>query len=571
MTDAPRKKDYSYGDIPERLTAASNTITAGHQIAKVLKKEGIDTVFTLCGGHVVTVHEGCIAEGIRIIDVRDEAAAIDAAQGYAFATGRAGVAIVTAGPGVTNAMSGMATAFMAGTPVLLIGGRSPMALFDKSPLQDIDQVAALRPITKFARTIHTAARAGEYVGMAFREMFDGRPGPVFLDLPIDLTFHNVPNESVTAYDNYRTTIPAPGNPQAVERAIELLSKAQRPMILAGNGVYWSGAHAQLQKFVDTSGIPLFHQGSARGAVPEDHALVFGTNFGLGVRDADVMLAVGVSFDWLANFGEFGPKVKVIQVDDDRRWIGHNRPIEIGIVGDPALVLDQLARGYPQHKAPAAWIDTVGGRYKKYRDRLDAVSEMRGQSQHKYMHPIRVPKEVSEFLDRDATIILDGGDICGYTNYYVPGYMPGRTVFSVGALGNLGPGIPIALATKAVRPNTQVVLITGDGAFGFHAMEFDTALRHNLPFVCVIANDGGWGNIRWAWKKRHPDGYSVGVDLPFTRYERIVEAMGGYGELVEDPTQIKPALARAFASGRPACLNVLTDRQPGTSPYDNFDE
>jgi acetolactate synthase-1/2/3 large subunit len=570
MTQANVRKDYSYGDIPESLKNASNTITAGRQIAKVLKKEGVDTLFTLCGGHIVTVHEGCVAEGIRVIDVRDEAAAIDAAQGYAFATGKPGVAAVTAGPGVTNAASGVATAFMAGTPVMLIGGRAPMALFDKSPLQDIDQVSLMRPITKFARTIHTPARAGEYAGMAFREMFAGRPGPVFLDLPLDLTFHNVPNESVTAYDHYRATELAPANPHVVRQAIEMLSKAERPVIFAGNGVFWGQAHAELQRFVETAKIPLFHQGQARGCVPDDHELVFGTNFGLALRDADVMLTVGVSFDWLANFGEFGPNLKVIEIDNDRRWIGHNRPAHLGLLGDPKLVLEQLSDAFPKRSEPLPWVATMRSRFQKYRRRLDAISELKGQ-QNGYMHPIRVPKEVTEFLDRDATLILDGGDIAGYTNYYAQGYLPGRTVFSCGPLGNLGQGLPIAVATKAARPGSQVALITGDGAFGFHAMEFDTAVRHNLPFVCVVANDGGWGNIRWAWKKRHPDGFSVGVDLPFTHYEKIAEAMGGYGELVEDPADLKPALARAFRSGKPACINVLTDRQPGTSPYDNFDE
>lgn len=573
MTDTspPAHKDYAYGEIPERLKATSSTITPGHQIAKVLKQEGVDTVFTLCGGHVVTVHEGCVTEGIRVIDVRDEDAAIDAAQGYAYATGKPGVAIVTAGPGVANTMTGMASAFMAGTPVMVIGGRSPLAQFDKAPLQDIDQVSMMRPVTKFARTIHTAARAGEYASMAFREMLSGRPGPVFLDLPLDLSFHNVPHAEVTAYDHYRANAPCLGHPQAVEQAIALLSKAERPMIFAGNGVHWSGAHAELQRFVEVSGIPLFHQNLARGAVPDDHELVFGGNFGLGLRDADVMLAIGISFDWTANLGQFGPNIKVIEIDNDPRWLGHNRPAHVGIVGDPKLVLGQLADGYPKRKVESPWVATMRARYRKHRDRLEALAVMQGRSEHKYMHPIRVAKEVDEYLDRDATLIFDGGDIQGYTNFYARAYLPGRSIFCAGPLGNLGQGIPIAIAMKAVRPQTQVALITGDGAFGFHVMEFETALRHNLPFVCVIGNDGGWGNIRWAWKKRHPEGFSVAVELPFTRYEKIVESMGGYGELVTDPRDIKPALDRAFKSGLPACINVLTDRQPGTSPYDNFDE
>lgn len=572
MADAKVKstENYAYGVIPERLTAESETITAGHQIAKVLKQEGIDTVFTLCGGHVVTIHEGCAAEGIRVIDVRDEGAAIDAAQGYAYATGKPGVAIVTAGPGVANTMSGVAASFMAGTPVMVIGGRSPLAQFDKAPLQDIDQVSMMRPVTKFARTIHTPARAGEYAGMAFREMFAGRPGPVFLDLPLDLTFHNVPVAEVTAWDDYRTHAASPGNPEAIARAIELLAGAERPMVLIGNGVHYSGAHEALGAFIEKGKLPLFHQALGRGAMPDDHELVFGANFGLGLRDADVMLAIGVSFDWTANLGEFGPNVKVIQVDNDPRWIGHNRPAHVGIAGDPRLVLEQMTQLMPDNRTNGEWFATLRTRLQKHRARLDEVAMMKGLEQG-YMHPLRLAKEVTEFLDRDATLVMDGGDIQGYVNFYAQAHMPGRTIFGCGPLGNLGQGIPIAVASKAVRPDTQVAVITGDGAFGFQGMEFDTALRHDLPFVCIVGNDGGWGNIRWPWKKRHPEGFSVGVDLPYGRYDKIVEAMGGYGELVTDPDEIKPALDRAFKSGLPACLNVLTDRVPGTSPYDSYDE
>jgi len=551
-----------YADIREKHVGEA-ALNPGQQVSKVFKQEGVDIVFTLCGGHIVTVHEGCVEEGISVIDVRHEQAAVHAAEGYAIATGRPGVAVLTAGPGVTNGVTGVASAFMSGTPVMIVGGRSPLALFDKVALQDIDQAGMLRPICKWSRTVHHARRAGEYAASGFREMLDGRPGPVFIDIPLDLISEDVPVDEVAPFANYRTDSRSGADPVDIDRAVDLLSKAKRPVILASSGVHWSGAHAELQQFVERSRIPLFTINQARGGVPDDHELAFGPMPFLGLRDADVLLAIGVTFDFRLDFGVFDRNVRVIHIDNDRRRIGLNRPVDVGIVADPKLALLQLTAAITRQAHSAPWIEELRKRCRERMQELDALA----MTNSKYMHPLRIAKEVDEFVDRDASVIIDGGDISMYSSLRVRSYLPGRTISTLGPLGNIGGGIPFGLATQALRPGKQTLIIVGDGSFGMNAMEFDTAVRHNLPVVCVIANDGGWGNIRWPWKKRRKDGFSVGVELGFRRYERIVEAMGGYGEFVEKAKDLRPALERAFASGRPACINVLTDPAPASTPYE----
>jgi acetolactate synthase I/II/III large subunit len=551
-----------YRDITARRLN-QKALNPGQQVAKVLKQEGLDLVFTLCGGHIVTVHEGCVEEGIGVIDVRHEQAAVHAAEGYAIATGRPGAAVLTAGPGVTNGMTGVASAFMSGTPIMVIGGRSPLGLFDKVALQDIDQSSMMRPICKWARTVHQARRAGEYVAAGLREMLDGRPGPVFIDIPLDLISEDVPIEQVAPFENYRTAARSCADPRDIERAVELLRGAERPVVLASSGVHWSGAHAELQRFIEHSRIPLFTINQARGGVPDDHELAFGPMPFLGLRDADVLLAIGVTFDYRLDFGVFERGLRVIHIDDDRRRIGLNRPIDLGIVADPKLALSQLTDAFSSRSRTLPWVEVLRARCRDRMRELDALAMV----DSKYMHALRVAKEVDEFVARDASVIIDGGDIAMYSGLRIQSYLPGHTISTLGPLGNIGGGIPFALAVQALRPGKQVVAIVGDGSFGLNAMEFDTAVRHNLPFVCVIANDGGWGNIRWPWKKRRKDGFSVGVELGFRRYERMVEAMGGHAEFVEHPGDLKPALQRAFSSGRPACINVLTDPAPTSSPYE----
>jgi acetolactate synthase-1/2/3 large subunit len=557
--------------LPSSGAQPGTTQTAGQQIARVLKQEGVEIVFTLCGGHLVPIHEACFEEGIRIIDTRHEQAAVHAAEGYAIATGKPGVAILTAGPGVTNGVTGVAQAYMSGSPVLVIGGRSPMAQFDKVPLQDIDQVSLMRPITKWARTVHSAERAGEYTATAFREMLDGLPGPVFLDVPLDLVGAPVPMEQVTAFDGYRAHSRPAGDPAMIERAVEMLARAERPVVVASTRLHWAAAAEELQRFADVSQIPVFTVNFARGAIPDDHPLSFGPSPYAALEDADVLLALGVTFDFFLGFGKsfgFGKvsdTLKVIQVDAAGGRIGLNRPVELGIVGDIKHVLRQLSERFPRPQTALPWVQEVRGRNRAWRNRMDVLAH----SDTPRMHPFRLTKEVGEFIDRDATVIADGGDIGIYSYFYLRSYFPGRTYWSMGPAGNLGAGISCAIAAKALRPNSQVLTIVGDGSFGINAMEIDTALRHDLPIVCVIGNDGGWGNIRWPWRRRRADGFSVAVELGFQRYDLMVRGMGGHGEFVERPEDIKPALERAFASGKAACVNVVVDSHPAASPYEFF--
>ena len=530
--------------------------TPGRQIAAVLKQEGVDTVFTLSGGHILGIYDGCLREGIRILDFRHEQAAVHAAEGHALVTGRPGVAIVTAGPGVTNAVTGIANAFMSGSPVLLLAGHSPVAQFDMVPLQDLDQLDLMRPITRWARSVYLPERAAEYAAMAFRHMLDGEPGPVFLEVPIDVLNRPVDDERVRWPEGYRPHARPEGDAEQVSRAIDLLLGAERPVIVAGTGVWWSQAHEELQRFVEQSKIPVFTHLHGRGTVPDDHDLCFGPRPPLATLDADVVLAIGVHFDFTLGYGRFGRETKVIQVDISGQRIGLNRPVDVAIVGDPKAVLRQLMSGFP-NRSELAWTDALREIIAARREQDEALA----RSDAVPIHPLRLAREVRDLVDRDATLITDGGDISGFGNRMFRSYQPGHNLTMATPLGCLGVGIPFALAAQAARPGKQVVVLNGDGTFGLNAMEFDTAVRHRLPILSVIGNDQGWGMIRHDWRRALGEGETAAVELGLRRYDQMVEALGGHGEYVERPEDIRPALKRALASGKPACVNVIVDPNP----------
>lgn len=528
-------------------------IDGGRLAAKVLKQEGVEYLFALCGGHIDPIFQGCEDEGIEVIDARHEQAAVLMAEGWARATGKVGVAAVTAGPGVTNAVTGLWNALGNGIPLVLFGGRSEMVNFERGSLQDMDSLSLMQTVSKWARAGYETKRVAEYVSMGFRHALGGRPGPVYLEFPQDVLAAEVPEEEAPIPKNYRSTTGPQGDAALVKQAVDLLLSVEKPVVLAGAGVWWSQAAAELREFVELTKIPVsVISGTAQGSVPEDHHLY---ESGSCFR-ADVVMMIGGRLDFRLGFGRpYRADGRWIQVDIDPTEIGRNRAVEIGIVGDAKAVLRQMieeARPRCQDREESPWVKEATGELKQRRQQ----NELLTNSPAVPVHYARLCKEIRDFLDDDATLVVDGGEIAGAGSGYILKRHPGHFL-STGPTGTLGVGQPFAIAAKLARPDKQVLLLSGDGSFGLNAMEFDILVRHELPIVCVIGNDQAWGMIR---RGRQMRGKSlVGTELGFVRYDRVVEALGGYGEMVEKPDDIRPALERAFASGLPACINVKCGR------------
>lgn len=531
--------------------------SGGSLLAKQLGREGVKCVFALCGGHINPIFAGCAEQGIRVIDVRHEQAAAHAAAGWARAKGEPGVALVTAGPGLTDAVTGIAEAFISEIPMVVIGGRVPLADFDRGALQDLDQVRLLEPITRWARTIYDPKRIPEYVNAAFQKAVTPPRGPTYIECPLDLLMSECEEGEVSFPPAHRPPDFGPGSPEAVSRAAEMLAKAQRPAILAGDDIFWDRADAELRRFAEMTRIPVRTAGLAQGALPHGHPLLLGQ---AATAMADVILALGVRFDFLEGYGRpplFDANARFIQVCTDGGTIGFNRPADVGIMGSPRRVLDALAEEMGDaRKLPdrAQWLAQAGA----LADALRLQAEAGYTSDAHPIHPGRLAREVVEFLDSDAIIVPDGGDSsCWLAGTLRPTAM--GQVLSTGAFGCLGVGTGFALAAKLAYPERQVLGYFGDGSFGFNAMEFDTFVRHGLPIVAVISNDGAWGMVKHWQRMACGEEKCVGMALKSRqRYDKMVEALGGHGEYVTRIQEIRPALERSFASGLPACINVEVD-------------
>ncbi|HEX6262170.1 MAG TPA: thiamine pyrophosphate-binding protein [Actinomycetota bacterium] len=527
----------------------------GHLLAALLRQEGVEHLFTLSGGHIAPIYDGCVAEGIRIVDFRHEQAAAHAADGWARVTGRPGVAAVTAGPGVTDAVTGVANAFFADSPMVLIGGRAPLAEQRMGSLQEMDHVALMRSITKWADTCWQTRRIADYAAEALRHATTGRQGPVFLDVPLDVQFDVWPTD-VELPRGFRPEGRPQGDPDLVKRAAKMLADAERPVVFAGSGVRWSEAHEALAALADALKIPVFLNSLGRGSLPPEHRSFFSAARKHALGKADLVLALGVDWDFRLGFGRrnLPESVRVIQVDVDGRHIGRNRPVDVGIVGDPGRVIEQLlAEGVGSPQEPS-WTEEVRdverAKHEEARAGMDSDAVP--------IHPQRFAREIRDFLDEDATVVGDGGDIVGISSSIVQARRPGHWL-DPGPFGCLGVGPSFAIAAKLARPDTQVAVIYGDGSFGLNAMEYESAIRQDIPFVGIIGNDGAWGQIKVAQEALYGEGNAPAATLSTeVGYERMVEGLGGYGERVTDPSQLGPALRRAFDSGVAACLNVIVD-------------
>jgi len=527
----------------------SRTVHAGRLVARRLKASAIDTVFTLSGGHLFSIYDGCRDEGIRLIDTRHEQTATFAAEGWSKVTRVPGVAALTAGPGVTNGMSAMAAAQQNQSPLLVLGGRAPALRWGMGSLQEIDHVPFVAPLTRFAATAGSADDAGRLVDEALRAAVTAPSGVGFVDFPMDHVFS-------TADDDRRPgalteLAPAPTPDGDLQRVADLLAAAHRPVIMAGTNVWWGHAEAALLRLAEELRIPVLMNGMARGVVPADHPLAFSRTRGKALKEADVALVVGVPMDFRLGFGGvFGAETQLVvadRVEPDREY---PRSVAARLYGDLSAVLSALGgAGAADHED---WIGDLRAAETAARDheRAELADERIP------LHPMRVYAELAPMLDRDAIVVIDAGDFGSYAGRVIDSYLPGCWLDS-GPFGCLGSGPGYALAAKLAHPERQVVLLQGDGAFGFSGMEWDTLVRHNVPVVSVIGNNGIWA------LEKHPMealyGYSVVAELrPGTRYDEVVRALGGHGELVSAPVELRPALERAFASGLPAVVNVLTE-------------
>jgi acetolactate synthase I/II/III large subunit len=529
---------------------STQTVHAGQLIARRLRASGIDTVFTLSGGHLFSIYDGCRSEGIRLIDTRHEQTATFAAEGWSKVTRVPGVAALTAGPGVTNGMSAMAAAQQNSSPLLVLGGRAPALRWGMGSLQEIDHVPFVAPLARFAATAQSAEAAGLLVDEALRATVGAPSGVGFVDFPMDHVFSMSDDDG---RPGALADLPAaPGaDTDALDRASELLSAAQRPVIMAGTNVWWGRGEAALLRLAEQRQIPVLMNGMARGVVPADHPLAFSRARSKALGEADVALVIGVPMDFRLGFGKvFGPQTQLIVADRVVPEREHPRPVAAGLYGDLTATLSALAgTGAAEHQS---WIEELRTAETAARD-LEKAELADGRTP---LHPMRVYAELAPMLDRDAIVVIDGGDFGSYAGRVIDSYLPGCWLDS-GPFGCLGSGPGYALAAKLARPHRQVVLLQGDGAFGFSGMEWDTLVRHNVPVVSVIGNNGIWA------LEKHPMealyGYSVVAELrPGTRYDEVVRALGGHGELVSTPDELRPALERAFASGLPSVVNVLTD-------------
>ena len=532
-------------------------IHGGWLVAKILKREGVEVVFTLSGGHIAAIYDGCMREGIRVVDTRHEQAAVHAAEGWAKCTRKPGVAILTAGPGITDGVTGIANAYLAGSPVLVIGGAAPLSLWDRGALQEMNQLDLLRPITRWARTVHETSRLGEYTASAFRQMLNGKPGPAFLEMPMDVL--NNLADTDTLFDPgepafYRYNGRTAPDPDMVVKAAALLGNAQRPVIMAGTAVWWCDAAEPLRQLAERINAPVFLNGAGRGCLPPTHSLFFTASRRKALEGADTILAIGTRMDFRLNHGQpplIPAAANIIWFDLAGEDIGVNRGAAVGLVGDVGLSMSQLTAA-TQQLAEGDWLAYIRTEERNALGRDEAAMN----SDAVPVHPMRLCREIRDFIDEDTTVVGDGGDIVSYGGRVINVYKPGYWL-DPGPMGCLGTGTGFAMAAQLARPGKKVLILHGDGAFGLNGMEFESMVRQKLPVVSIIGNDGAWGQIK------HPQkailGHATAAELsPGIRYDKMVEALGGYGELVQKPEDIRPALERAFASGLPACVNVLID-------------
>jgi acetolactate synthase-1/2/3 large subunit len=521
----------------------------GDFAAAALLQAGVDVVFSLSGGHLFPLYDGCHKTGIRLIDTRHEQTATFAAEGWAKVTRRSGVAALTAGPGVTNGMSALASAWFNGSPMLVIGGRAPSGSWGRGGLQELDHIPLVSSITRRAVTCGDTAGIGREIAEALAVTLSAPRGPCFVDLPMDWIFSRAEADLPAAP---AVSAGAEPEPESLNAVAKLLTEAARPVIMAGAGVYWSGAEGALRQLAEAASIPVLMNGLGRGTLPSSHPLAFSRARGAALKGADLVLAIGVPLDFRLGFGSFPGGAKVVHIVEDPGQVAGHVELAASIAGNLPATLGALAEAAEQRRGRADWVATLHGDEKAKRE--NELGPLTSDSDP--INPSRIYGELAKRTEPDAIVVVDGGDFGSYAGKYIDTETPG-CFLDPGPYGCLGTGPGYGLAARLAHPDRQVFLLLGDGAAGFSLMDFDTLVRHNAPVVGIIGNNGIWA------LERHPMrmlfGYDVLTQLaPGTRYDEVVTALGGYGELVERPDEIGPAIDRALDAGVPALVNVLTD-------------
>ena len=562
-------------DTLKRKSRDANVISGGHLVARALKNEGVDTIFTLCGGHIIDIYDGCVDEGIRIIDVHHEQVAAHAADGYARQTGKLGCVVTTAGPGCTNAVTGVATAFRSESPILHIGGQGGMTQHMMGSLQDLPHVDMMRPITKFAASVRSTERVADMISMAARECFNGAPGPSYLEIPRDILDREIElaKAVIPAPGKYRVSTKSLGDPVDIEKLANLLVDAERPAILFGQQVWTARGHEEAAALLRGLDIPGYFNGASRGLLPPDDPHHFDRTRSQAFAKADVIVIVGTPFDFRMGYGKrISRDLKLVQIDMSYSTVGKNRDIDLGLVGDPGAILGavlQAATGRIKNDKRA--------KRREWMQELSAAEEVATaklmplfKSDNALIHPYRVAYEINEFLRDDTVYIGDGGDVVTISAQAVRPRRPGQWM-DPGALGSLGVGTGFAIAAGLANPDKEVLCYYGDGAFGMTAFDIETANRFKVPYIAVIGNNSAMNQIRYGQLAKYGEERgNVGNLLGDVPYGRFGEMLGGYGEEVRDPAQIAPALLRARESvqktGRSAVINIWVDPKvyaPGT--------
>ena len=570
----PKTKSDTATDTLAEKSRSDDVVSGGHLVAKALKNEGVDTIFTLCGGHIIDIYDGCVDEGIRVIDVRHEQVAAHAADGYARQSGGLGCVVTTAGPGCTNAITGIATAFRSESPVLHIGGQGALTQHRMGSLQDLPHVDILAPITKFSASVSSTERAADMVSMAIRECFNGAPGPSYLEIPRDVLDREVSLDKAVIPEPgmYRASTRSVGDPADIEKLADILVNSERPAILLGSQVWTCRGHQEAIDMVRSLNIPAYFNGAGRGILPPGDPHHFHRTRRDAFNKADVIVIVGTPFDFRMGYGKrLRSEATVVQIDMDYRTVGKNRDVSLGLVGDPGAILKAVGdaasgRGDNRAKAREGWLEGLRALEAEKTEKLMPLF----RSDANPIHPYRVAYELNEFLNEDTVYIGDGGDVVTISAQAVQPRTPGHWM-DPGALGSLGVGTGFALAAKLANPDREVLCYYGDGAFSMTAFDMETANRFGAPYIAVVGNNSAMNQIRYGQiakygKERGDIGNLLG-DVPYSQFAHM---LGGHGEEVREAAEIAPALERAReavkSTGKSAVVNIWVDPNeyaPGT--------
>ena len=561
-------------DTLAKKSRSDEVISGGHLVAKALKNEGVDTIFTLCGGHIIDIYDGCIDEGIRIIDVRHEQTAAHAADGYARQTGKLGCVVTTAGPGCTNAMTGIATAFRSESPVLHIGGQSSLTQHKMGSLQDLPHVEMMTPITKFAAGVMSTERVADMISMAARECFSGAYGPSYLEIPRDVLDKEIPVETATIpkSGHYRASVKSIGDPDDIKKLGEILMNSKSPAMLVGSQVFMSRGHQAAIDLARSLNIALYMNGASRGILPPGDPHYFNRTRSSAFKKADVIVIVGTPFDFRMGYGKrISNEATLIHIDQDYRTVGKNRDVTLGLAGDPGAILEAIHRevapnmqnGSDKRKS---WLDELRAEEIEKTEKLMPMFK----SEESPIHPYRLAWEINEFLTEDTIYIGDGGDIVTISAQAVQPRSPGNWM-DPGALGSLGVGTGFAMAAGLANPDKEILCLYGDGSFGMTVFDMETANRFGAPYIAIVGNNSHMNQIRYGQITKYGEERgNIGNKLGDVQFSVFAEMLGGYGAEIHQPQEIQPALQKARESvkstGKSAVINVWVNPDeyaPGT--------